>query len=243
MTAALYRLLRESLEAEELVVLVTRIGSTGSGLQLLIWPDGRMKGDLGRAELNQQAAACVAADGPLASRRQSLGPDDESAEVFLQVYSPPAKLILVGAVHVAVELVKFAKVLGYHTIVVDPRPSFANRERFPEADQLLLQWPDEALSTLALNDSTAVAVLSHDLKLDVPALKVALPSHAGYIGALGSRKTHRKRVEALQEAGFSEDQLARIHAPIGLDLGGRQADQIALAIMAEIVASRHGRTA
>jgi xanthine dehydrogenase accessory factor len=128
-------------------------------------------------------------------------------------------------------------------VVVDPRPAFANRERFPDADRLETAWPDEALSSVGLTSSTAVAVLTHDPKLDDPALRTALPSAAFYVGALGSPRTQAKRRQRLLEAGLSEAQLARLHAPIGLDLGGRSPEEIALAVMAEIVGARNGRAA
>jgi xanthine dehydrogenase accessory factor len=125
---------------------------------------------------------------------------------------------------------------------VDPRPTFSNRERFPHADRLENTWPDEALAGLPLTASTAVAVLTHDPKLDDPALRTALPSVAFYVGALGSQKTQGRRRQRLLEAGLTESQLDRLHAPIGLDLGGRSPEEIALAVMAEIVAARNGRS-
>jgi xanthine dehydrogenase accessory factor len=121
---------------------------------------------------------------------------------------------------------------------VDPRTAFATRDRFPEADELLAVWPDEAVARLNVDSGTAVAVLSHDPKIDIPAVQAALASPAFYVGALGSRKTHQKRVEALEEAGISREAIARIHAPIGLDLGGREPQEIALAILAQIVEVR-----
>jgi xanthine dehydrogenase accessory factor len=137
-------------------------------------------------------------------------------------------------------LCTFAQVLGFRTVVIDPRRAFGNAERFPHVDQLLQEWPEEALARLEINEKTAIAVLTHDPKIDDPALKLALPSPAFYVGALGSPTTAAKRKTRLQEeAGLSPEQLERIHGPIGLKLGGRTPEEIALAVMAEIVAVQH----
>ena len=157
------------------------------------------------------------------------------------MHPPPPRLIVVGAVHVAVHLVHYARRLGFETVVVDPRTAFATPERFAHADRLVSEWPQEALPEIGLDENGYLAVLSHDLKIDVPALVWALRQPARYIGALGSKKTHAKRVTALREAGVDDAAIERIHAPIGLDLGGRRAEEIALSVMAEIVAARHGR--
>jgi xanthine dehydrogenase accessory factor len=146
---------------------------------------------------------------------------------------------MVGGVHIAVALVHIARALGYATVVVDPRPAFGSAERFPHADRVVSAWPDEALEALPLDASTAVAVLTHDPKLDDPALRVALPSPAFYVGALGSRATQARRRGRLLEAGMSEAQLSRLHAPIGLDLGGRGPAEIALSVMAQVVSVRN----
>jgi xanthine dehydrogenase accessory factor len=137
-----------------------------------------------------------------------------------------------------VALVALGKTLGYRTVVVDPRAAFGSVERFPGVDRLVTAWPDEALRDLGLNAATAVAVLTHDPKLDDPALQVALPSSAFYVGALGSKKTQEKRRRRLLESGLTEEQLSRLHAPIGLPLGGRSPEEIALSILAEITATR-----
>jgi xanthine dehydrogenase accessory factor len=162
-------------------------------------------------------------------------------EYFVDVLSPPPRLIVVGGAHVAIALVAFARTLGFETVVIDPRQAFGNAERFPHADSLVSEWPDKALREIGLTSSTAVAVLSHDPKLDDPALSVALRSPAFYVGALGSRKTQEKRRQRLMEAGLSAEELARLHTPIGLDIGGRSPEEIALSVIAEIVAVRNGR--
>ena len=201
----------------------------------------RLAGGLGSADLEAQVEAL--APGLLASFRcQRLAAETEGGdELFLQVHPPRRRLVIVGAVHVAIPLVGFARTLGFRTIVVDPRTAFATRERFPHADQLETRWPDEALEALALDENSYVALLSHDFKLDLPALEVALRRPIRYLGALGSKKTHGKRVAALRERGFDDQAIARIHNPIGLDLGGRRAEEIALAVMAEMVAVDHGK--
>lgn len=159
--------------------------------------------------------------------------------VFLEVFPPPRTLLVIGGGHLSEVLVRLARPLGYRTVVADPREPFLTRERFPEADELLPVWPAQAFATMAVDEATAVCVLSHDPKFDEPALELALRSHAGYIGAIGSRKTQAERRAKLLAAGFTEAEVARIHGPIGLDLGGRQPAEIALAIMAEIVQARY----
>ena len=159
--------------------------------------------------------------------------------LFVDIQPVPPKLIVVGAVHLALPLIKMASILGFETFLVDPRQAFATRERFPDVDKLIVEWPDEALPEIGLDKSTYVVVLTHDPKLDDPALVCALSSGAGYIGALGSRRTNQKRIGRLLKAGLRDSQLARLHAPIGLDLGGRSSDEIAISIMAEIVKVRN----
>jgi xanthine dehydrogenase accessory factor len=174
------------------------------------------------------------------ARRETIEIEGVTHELFLEILAPRPVLIVVGAVHVAIPLVSIANLLGFKTIVVDPRTAFATRERFRHADDLLHEWPDEALRHVGIHRNTFVALLSHDPKLDVPAARVALEGKARYVGALGSKKTHQKRVEKLREAGVPEAQIARLHNPIGLDLGGRKAQEIAVAVIAEIVAVSHG---
>ncbi|HEY4026917.1 MAG TPA: XdhC/CoxI family protein [Candidatus Dormibacteraeota bacterium] len=161
---------------------------------------------------------------------------------FEEPFARPAQLIIVGAIHIAIPLHRLARVMGYRVTVVDARAKFASRERFPEADEILVRWPDEALAGMTIDRSTAVVVLTHDPKFDMPALRAVLPTGAGYIGAIGSRKTNANRFDALREEGFTDDQLARVHGPIGLDLGGRGAEETALGILAEVTAVRYGGT-
>jgi len=146
---------------------------------------------------------------------------------------------MVGGVHIAIALAELARAMGFRTVVVDPRRAFGNSDRFPHVDQLIQAWPDDAFARLDLNELTAVAMLTHDPKIDDPALQIVLRSPVFYVGALGSATTQAKRRSRLLEAGITEAQLERIHGPIGLKLGGQTPQEIALAIMAEIVAVQH----
>lgn len=184
--------------------------------------------------------------GALADAAQQALNDDRSANVtldgeawFLQPHNPPLRMIVVGAVHVAQALVPLAAAMGFAVTLVDPRRSFATEERFSNVT-LNHEWPDEAMTELAPDARTAVVTLTHDPKLDDPALDVALRSPAFYIGALGSKRTHAKRIERLKELGHDEATLARIAAPVGLDIGAITAPEIALSIVAQIVARRRG---
>jgi xanthine dehydrogenase accessory factor len=160
--------------------------------------------------------------------------------VLLEVFSRQPTLLLVGGVHVAQALMSLARPLGYRTVVADGRAGWLTRERFPDADLLLCAWPEEAFAEVGIDSSTCICLLSHDPKFDEPAMRLALRSPAAYVGAIGSRKTQASRRARLLEEGFTPDELARLHGPIGLDLGGREPMDTALAIMAEIAAARHG---
>ncbi len=229
-----------------------RLNKTPAALALGI--SGRLTGALGLFyEDGRGVGALAGREQPLramlkttfAEQRPRAGvvlPDGSSAAIVIPFF-PPQRLIIVGAVHIAISLVRFAAELGYETIVVDPRPTFASSQRFSHADHLHITWPQEAFPNLKPDAGTSIAVVSHDDKLDIPALVLALESNARYIGALGSRKTMARRAAALRDAGFTDDQIARIHNPIGLDLGGRSPEEIALSIIAEIVAVRYGKKA
>ncbi|WP_305968596.1 MULTISPECIES: XdhC family protein [unclassified Mameliella] len=162
--------------------------------------------------------------------RSGFEPD---SRVFVGIHNPPLRLIVVGAVHIAQALLPMARIAGYDPAVIDPRETFASTERFPDT-RLLHDWPDEAVEQLGLDTRTALVLLTHDPKLDDPALEKALRSGCFYIGALGSTRTHAKRVTRLTEAGFSEDEVARIHAPIGLDIGAAGPSEIAVSIIAQM---------
>ena len=158
---------------------------------------------------------------------------EEDGETFVAIHNPPLRLIIVGAVHIAQALVPMARIAGYDPLLIDPRESFASEARFP-GETILHEWPDEAVQAYGLDSRTALVLLTHDPKLDDPALAEALRSDVFYIGALGSTRTHSKRVERLEQAGFSPEEIARIHGPIGLDIGAAGPAEIAVAVLAEI---------
>lgn len=238
----IYDILKAAIEAEQPVVVMTVVAGAGLvGAKLLARPDGSRVGDLGpsmpTAEISQAALAMLArAESGI---RTFATVDGGEAQIFIESYPPPPTLLIVGAVHIAIPLVTYGKTLGFRTIVIDARGAFATEERFAHADELILAWPDEVLPE-RLTANSYVVLLTHDPKLDDPALKVALPSPARYVGALGSTKTHARRVERLTGEGMPADQLERLYAPIGLPLGGRTPEEIALSIMAQIIAVRNG---
>jgi xanthine dehydrogenase accessory factor len=204
---------------------------------LVVHEDGRASGSLGDASLD--AAAADAALAALA-RGVSTTRDVAGRQLFLEVYPSRLRLVVIGAVPVAMALTRLARELGYETVVIDGRASFATRERFPDVDRLLVAWPDDAADEIGLGPADAVAVLSHDPKFDDPAIEAALSRGCRYVGAIGSRKTQLARRVRLLERGVTAGQLERLRAPIGLDLGGFEPRETALSIMAEVVAARHG---
>lgn len=163
--------------------------------------------------------------------------------VFIDAHPAPPTLVIFGAVHTAIPLSKFARAAGFRVRVVDARAQLCTKERFPDAEQLLVAWPDEVAGDLEINASTYIAILTHDDKFDEPALAAALNSPARYIGAIGSRRTHRKRVARLQADGISAEQVARVRGPIGLDLGSQTAEEVAVSVLAEMIAVRRGGSA
>lgn len=186
----------------------------------------------------QEAALAAASRGKTSlSQIES----DPALELFFQLVEPPRKLVLVGGVHIAIPLASLADTLGFEVTVVDPRRLFGTTERFPKVDRLLQEWPQEAFKKIQLTGSTAVVMLTHDPKIDDPAIMIALDSPAFYLGALGSRKTHQKRLQRLAAQGLAEEALNRIHGPVGLNLGASSPEEIALAIMAEIIQVWHQR--
>jgi len=204
---------------------------------LLAAQDGTLSGSTGSPEAD--AAITVTARDLLARGRSgTIGP--AGRQYFVEGYAVAPRLVVVGAVQVAMPLVRIARELGYATVVVDGRATFATKERFPDVDALVVGWPDEAAEEIGLGPADAVAVLTHDVKFDEPAIVEALRRGCRYVGAIGSRKTQAARRARLLAAGVPEADLARLRGPIGLDLGGRDAAETALAIMAEIVADRFG---
>jgi len=158
---------------------------------------------------------------------------EDDGETFVNIHNPPLRLIVVGAVHIAQALVPMARIAGYDPLLIDPRESFGSAERFP-GETILHDWPDEGVQAYGLDSRTALVLLTHDPKLDDPALEQALASDVFYIGALGSTRTHAKRVERFREKGYSDDQIGLIHGPIGLDIGAAGPSEIAISILAEM---------
>jgi xanthine dehydrogenase accessory factor len=205
--------------------------------QLVVHDDGRLEGSLGDAA--QDAALIEQAQDALRrglSRTVELG----GRSLFVEVFPVRPRLVVVGAVEVARSLVRLAKELGFETVVIDGRASFATPERFPDVDRLVVGWPDEVADEIGLGPNDAVAVLTHDVKFDEPAIVEALRRGCRYVGAVGSRKTQGDRRERLLAAGVPAEDLARLRGPVGLDLGGRAPSETALAILAEVVAQRYG---
>jgi xanthine dehydrogenase accessory factor len=238
----------------------------GGRIRVLLTPVGDGSGEMSPSLLASALAArqggaslCVAFDLVGERVEDALGRDDlpegsidravsgdlpavvegTGGGVFLRPYSAPVRIIVIGAVHIAQPLVALARVVGFDTVVIDPREDFARPERFPGVE-LVSRWPAEGLRLVELDARCAVVALTHDPKLDDPALTVALESPAFYVGALGSRRTHVKRRARLAEAGVPSAALDRIHAPVGLDLGGRAPQEIAVSILAEIIAVVRG---
>tara|TARA_B000000532_G_scaffold10424_1_gene7660 strand:- start:1093 stop:1776 length:684 start_codon:yes stop_codon:yes gene_type:complete len=164
----------------------------------------------------------------------------ENTEIFVETYVLPIKVIVVGAVHIAQYLVDFAKSLNFEISIIDPRGYFASEQRFPDM-KIINKWPDEAFKEIETNENTALVALTHDPKIDDPALQHALKKKFYYIGALGSKKTHENRCQRLKEAGFSDEQINLIHGPIGIKLGGRSAPEIALSIIAQLVSKTYNK--
>src|SRR5258708_9567483 len=239
----LYEEFKDRLTQEKGMAVATVVtGAEHVGAKLLVLPGKRAGGSLGDTELEQQVIADAERaiwNGAAQTHVYSVG--TQTYEVFIEGFPPPPRLIIVGAGHIAIPLTIFAKTLNYRVIVVDARAAFAPRERFPHADEVIVEWPDTYLEKAELNPSTAVTVLTHDPKFDEPTLKVVLNHEVGYVGAIGSRKTGAERNERLMRQGLSNEQIQRIHGPIGLNLGGKSPEEMALAIMAEIVAVHYGR--
>jgi xanthine dehydrogenase accessory factor len=226
------RLLRLD-ESGERAVLFTVLEGDGAGGKLLVLESGETQGD-GPAELAEHADELIRA-----GRNKQL--DLDSRRVFCEVYGPPPRLLIYGAVDTAESLCRAAKLLGWTTIVADARAKFATRERIPTADQLVVEWPEEAFAQVQPDHSTAVVILTHDDKFDVPALQAALATDAFYVGALGSRRNQERRRERLLEAGVDEGALSRIAGPCGLDIGADSNEETALSILGEALAARAGR--
>jgi len=247
---SIYDELARALREGRPVALATQTAGPKLSAKLLVGLDGAALGDLGDPDLNRVVARDARAElesgitgerhyGPQGQARQ------DEVTVFIESFAPPPRMLVFGAVDFTAALVRVAKVLGYTVTVCDARRVFATRERFPAADEVVNEWPEELLGRVGsqLGPRDAVCVLTHDPKFDVPAIVAALATRVGYIGVMGSRRTHTKRLARLHEEGVTDVQLERVMAPIGLDLGARTPEETAISIAAEIIALRAGRRA
>jgi xanthine dehydrogenase accessory factor len=226
--------LLQVIEGEERAVLFTVIEGESAGTRVLVLESGERHGEGIPEEVVAQAGELIRGH-----RNQVL--EAGEARIFAEIYAPPPRLLVYGAVDTAEALCRAANLLGWQTIVADARTKFATRERIPSADELIVAWPEEAFAQVAPDHATAVVVLTHDDKFDLPALEAALATDAFYVGALGSRRNQERRRELLLEAGVDEEALDRIAGPCGLDLGAESQPETALSMLAEIVAVRAGR--
>jgi xanthine dehydrogenase accessory factor len=239
--------LLDALDNHEPVALATVIrGPATHGARILIRPDSA-SGSLGAEGLD--AAVTDDARGLLAAGRDGTrhyGPNGErridEVSVLMQSFTPPARMLVFGAIDFAAAVARLGVFLGYHVTVCDARPVFANPARFPEAHEVVCEWPHDFLARTVVDERTVICVLTHDPKFDVPLLEVALRTPATYIGAMGSRRTHHDRLTRLRERGMTETELARLHSPVGLDIGARTPEETAVSIAAEIVQRRWGGT-
>ncbi len=239
-----YQKIIEHIGREEMVARTTVVHAPeGSeiGAEMLVYPDGRNDGSLGIAELDQQTIAqAIDLMKRTGSKTFPIETANGAFEVFVDVFAPPPTLLVFGAVHTAIPLVKMAKELGFRVKVIDGRSKFLTKERFPDVDELIEAWPDEAVENLKIDSNTYIVILTHDEKFDEPALLSTLPTEARYIGAIGSRTTTVNRAERLKKQGVTEEQINRIHGPIGMPIGAREPAEIAVSILAEIIAVKYG---
>jgi xanthine dehydrogenase accessory factor len=254
----IYESLRDALRNAEPIALATIVEGPNTGAKLLVRPGGiGTEGSLGDAELDRVVGRDALAEleagrslnrhyGPNGQTLSQDEPGIEPVTVFIESFAPPPTMVIFGAVDFTAALAKVAKVLGYRVVVCDARPIFATERRFPMADEVVVDWPDRLLTRIGpgLGRRDAVCVLTHDPKFDVPAIVGALATNVGYIGVMGSRKTHERRMLRLAEVGVtSAADLDRVMSPIGLDLGARTPEETAISICAEIISRRTGREA
>lgn len=247
---SIYEVLRHAVEAEDPIALATIVEGPGTGAKLLSRPGADPIGTLGNADLDRVVARDAL--GELAAGRSGIrhyGARGEAREgtvaVFIESFAAPPRMLVFGAVDFTAALARVAKVLGYRVTVCDAREVFATPARFPMADEVVVDWPDRLLAEVGadLGPRDAVCVLTHDAKFDVPAVTAALETEVGYIGVMGSRRTHEDRTARLIEAGVDQAGLDRLRSPIGLDIGARTPEETAISILAEIIGRRTGRDA
>jgi xanthine dehydrogenase accessory factor len=246
----IYAALRDAIRAESPVSLLTVVDGPGIGNKMLLGADGSRLGSLGDDDLDRVVERD--ARGELDAGRSGIrhyGPKGQAGEtsvsVFIESFSPPPEMWIFGAVDFTAALARVAKVLGYRVTVCDARAVFTTPRRFPMADELVVDWPHRLVEErgATLGQADAICVLTHDPKFDVPAIVAALRTDVGYIGAMGSRRTHSDRNDRLRAEGVAEGDISRIMGPIGLDIGARTPEETAVSILAEIVALRTGRPA
>lgn len=247
---SIYRQLTEAVRAEKPVSLATVIEGVNVGAKLLVGPGLETQGTLGHPDLDRVVVRDAL--GELEAGRSGVrhyGSEgqarEEAVSVFIESFAPPPQMLIFGAVDFTAALARVAKVLGYRVTVCDARPVFATRQRFPMADEVVVDWPNRLLEKVGadLGPRDAVCVLTHDPKFDVPAVIEALKTRAGYLGAMGSRRTTQDRNARLAADGVSPEELARVMGPIGLDIGARTPEETAVSICAEIISLRTGRQA
>jgi xanthine dehydrogenase accessory factor len=243
----IYAALREALRADEPVALATMVAGPDPGAKLLVRPGHPPLGSLGDTELDRVVARDAAGEleaGLTGTRHYGVHGEarQQDVAVFIESFAPPPRMVIFGAVDFTAALVRVAKILGYVVTVCDARPAFATMARFPQADEVVVDWPDRHLGRAGgdLGPRDAVCVLTHDPKFDVPAIVAALRTRCGYLGAMGSRRTHADRVARLRQAGVDDAGLARVMSPIGLAIGARTPEETALSICAEIISLRTG---
>jgi xanthine dehydrogenase accessory factor len=243
-----------SIQGRRPVAVATILSGPGEvGARRVIWPESAAEpgesasGSLGSARLDAavdddvrgmlaQGITGIRRYGAMGERRL------DDLQVFVQSFAPAPRMLVFGAIDFAAAVARIGKFLGYHVVVCDARPVFATAKRFPDADEVVVKWPHDYLSTAQVDERTVICVLTHDPKFDVPLLEVALRTPAAYVGAMGSRRTHDDRVARLREAGLTDDDLARLRSPIGLDLGARTPEETAVSIAAELIQLRWGGT-
>jgi xanthine dehydrogenase accessory factor len=241
--------IQAALRAGQPVALATVIEGPGIGSKLLVRPDGESIGSLGDPDLDRAVARDTLGlleAGRTGIRHYGVHGEtrrEEGVAVFIESFANPPRMVIFGSIDFTAALARVGKVLGYHVTVCDARKVFATHQRFPMADEVVNEWPNEYLAKVGadLGPRDVICVLTHDPKFDVPAIQAALETRVGYLGAMGSRRTNEKRAQRLREVGVDEDGLARVMGPIGLDIGARTPEETAVAICAEIIALRTGR--
>jgi xanthine dehydrogenase accessory factor len=246
----IYETLRDLLRDQQPVALATVVDGPHLGAKLLVRPGADPVGTLGNDDLDRVVARDALGEleaGLTGTRHYGARGEarEEAVSVFIESFVLPPRMIIFGAVDFTAALAKIAKVLGYRVTVCDARAVFATVQRFPMADEVVNDWPDRYLAKVGdeLGPRDAVCVLTHDHKFDVPAIAGAVATNVGYLGAMGSRRTHGSRIERLREAGVTEAEIARVMSPVGLDIGARTPEETAVSICAEIIAIRTGRLA